>query len=109
LLLENNELIMLDTGAYSNGSSTASSIVVSNGNVYVFGHVSSLRFQNSEDQLFWKNGVVTNLSEAFKTYNNYAYISDYLINGNDVYFLGYTTDSANSQTHLVLWKTIFQQ
>ena len=101
---KNNQIIVLDNEIMSNSSATK--IIVSNGDVYVFatfqmGIVPSLQY------VYWKNGVMTNISNTFSSSPNFVdNIVDMEIVGNDVYFLGYTkkTSLSGNAASFVYWK-----
>ena len=94
---KNNTEITLDNGGFS--GSTANKIIVQNNNVYVFG-------RGDSTYLLWENGSVTNLNEEFQEPGyEVDYITDMIIDGNDVYFIGYLKSSTNPTTYdLVYWK-----
>lgn len=98
----NNQLVLLNSGTLTNN--VATKIIVSNGDVYVLGKG---YLNNTYKALFWKNGVLTNLTNQFSTNSYRAIISDMNVVGNDVYFIGYTSVlpfNLNSPSSLVYWK-----
>jgi len=98
----NNQLVMLDPGTST--ESVAKKIIVSNGDVYVFGNG---YFNNAYKTLFWKNGVLTNLTNQFSTNFYSASITDMNVIGNDVYFVGFSYPipfDYNGPSSLVYWK-----
>ncbi len=102
---KNNQLFMLDSGNLVDV--TATKIIVSNGDVYVFG----VGFYSSQPSvyhnLFWKNGVLTNLTLSYST-NVQAVnsIGDMDVVGDDVYFCGITKiqDLAVELYEIAYWK-----
>jgi len=97
-----NQLVMLDSGTFTNTS--AEKIIVVNGDVYVFGSGSS---NNIYKSLFWKNGVLTNLTNQFSTNSYSVSVTDMNVIGNDVYFVGFTYPipfDNNGPSSLVYWK-----
>ena len=102
---KNNQLEMLDSGGFL--YTTASKIIVSNGDVYVLGRGSNGTTAN-DFSFYWKNGVFTNLNAQFDHGGNLLEsVTDFDIVGNDIYFVGYTRSPIaipNPPTQLVLWK-----
>lgn len=70
------------------GYAMASSIYVSNGDIYVGGYNQFFK------AAYWKNGLVTQLADT----NLISNVSSMFISGNDIYAAGWLTDSA------VYWK-----
>jgi hypothetical protein len=99
---KNNQLFMLDSGNLVDVIATK--IIVSNGNVYVFGSGLYSSQPTIYHSLFWKNGVLTNLTTSLSlTPNDYSLITDIDIVGNDVFFVGYVFTTINNYK-LVCWK-----
>lgn len=102
---KNNQLFTLDSGNLVDV--TATKIIVSNGDVYVFG----IGFYSSQPSvyhnLFWKNGVLTNLTLSYSTNVQVVKnIGDMDVVGDDVYFCGITKiqDLAVEQYEIAYWK-----
>jgi len=98
----NNQLLMLDPGTLT--QTVAKKIIVSNGDVYVFGGGFS---SGVYKPLYWKNGVLTNLANQFSTYFYSISVTDMNVIGNDVYFVGFTYPipfDNNGPSSLVYWK-----
>lgn len=101
---KNNQLILLDSDGISNITTTK--LIVSNGDVYVFGKTLSTTLQ-TPSSFFWKNGVLTKLNIALSTdSDNALLISDMEVVNDDVYFVGYTNPMLINifQPSLVTWK-----
>lgn len=99
---KNNQLIQLNSGTLS--ESYAEKIIESNGDVYVFGYG---YVANVYKRLFWKNGVLTNLTNQLATVTYSVNITDMNVIGNDVYFVGFTYPkpfNSNNPSSLVYWK-----
>lgn len=94
---KNNTEITLDNGGFS--TSTANKIIVHNNNVYVFG-------SSGSTYILWENGSLTNLNEEFQEPSyELDYITDMIIDSNDVYFIGYLKSLTNPTIYdLVYWK-----
>lgn len=102
---KNNQLFTLDSGNLVDV--TATKIIVSNGDVYLFG----IGFYSSQPSvyhnLFWKNGVLTNLTLSYSTNVQVVKnIGDMDVVGDDVYFCGITKiqDLAVEQYEIAYWK-----
>lgn len=101
---KNNQLFLLDDGGVS--GVTATKIIVSNNDVYVFG-TNQPTITQAVLSFFWKNGELTQLNTSLSTDSDYAlFISDMDVVGDDVYFVGYTNPSSVSifQPSFVTWK-----
>lgn len=99
---KNGQIVMLDSGGFEN--ITIKKIIVSDGDVYVLGTGVSNSFGGT---LFWKNGVLSNLSSEYSTINYGISITDFEIIGNDIYFVGYIYQKPfdiNAPSKLVYWK-----
>jgi hypothetical protein len=99
---KNNQMISLNDNASS--FSTADSIIVKNDIVHIVG----TSYNNGvTNKLYWKNGVVTNLTQTFSTPDQAVRrITGMDVVGNDVYFVGYTKNPiiAAEIYDLVYWK-----
>ena len=101
---KNNQEIILDNGTMSR--SNATKIIVSNGDVYVLGTY-QMGFNPAPNYVYWKNGLMTNISNTFSaSLDSVDNIADMEIVGNDVYFLGYTTQTTltGNTASFVYWK-----
>ncbi len=98
---KNGQIVILDSNNLP--STIAKKIIVSNGNVYVLGNGESI---NKSYSLFWKNGVLTNLSVSFSIgVSIVESITDMEVIDNDVYFVGYKTSSGTVYIkQLTYWK-----
>jgi len=99
---KNDQLVQLNSGTLS--ESYAEKIIESNGDVYVFGKGYDA---NVYKKLFWKNGVLTNLTNQLATVTYSVTITDMNVVGNDVYFVGFTYPKPfnyNGPSRLVYWK-----
>ncbi len=96
---KNSQLVMLESGTFP--FTEANKIIVSNGNVYVLGIA---REPSLHSMLFWKNGILTNLSNTLVSTNEKldSFDMDMEVAGNDVYFIGYVKNSVNYQFNY--WK-----
>jgi hypothetical protein len=99
----NNELILLEDSDFA--YSRAEKIIVSNNDVYVLGKANATG-SNYETNLFWKNGILTNINTSFfnQLLNNALVIDDMEVSGSDVYFIGYTVDWDSGIYSLKTWK-----
>jgi hypothetical protein len=85
---KNGQIVMLNSGGFENADATK--IIVSNNDVYVLGQGYSNSQANSQRNLYWKNGVVTNLNTTFSNSSQtVSAIDDMKVFGNDVYFVGF--------------------
>ena len=101
---KNNQIVVLDDNSVTR--STATKIIVSNGDVYVLGTF-QFGINPMPSYLYWKNGVLTNLTNELSTAPDFVNnIADMEIVGNDVYFLGYTTQTTltGNSASFVYWK-----
>ncbi len=101
---KNDQLVLLDDGGIS--GVTATRIIVSNNDVYVFGTTDATTIQLSSS-LFWKNGLLTHLNPTLSSETEYAVlISDMDVVGDDVYFVGYTNPAPITlfEPKLATWK-----
>jgi hypothetical protein len=89
---KNGQIVMLDSGGITKTS--AYKLIVSNGDVYIFGGGYNLQSANEPKSLFWKNGVLSNLNIQFNS--SFLSINDFDVVGNDVYISGF---SSNNQTN----------
>ena len=98
---KNNQLVMLDSGVFTD--TYLRKVVVSNGNLYAFGH--GTYNINSNYTLLWKNGVLSDLETQLNT-TNYAYfrIDDMEIEGNDEYFIGSYGNQSLTEAKTAYWK-----
>lgn len=99
---KNNQLISLS----DNGSSysTADSIIVKNNAVHISGTILN---NGNYDKVYWKNDVLTNLTQAFSTSDEVVKtITGMDVVGDDVYFVGYTKAPLITAEiyNLVYWK-----
>jgi hypothetical protein len=98
---KNNQLVMLnDESSYSK----ADSIIVKNNTVHISGTISN---NGNYDKAYWKNGVLTNLTQAFSTSDEVVKtITGMDVVGDDVYFVGYTKNPLLTAEiyNLVYWK-----
>ncbi len=103
---KNGQIVLLNSTGFEN--ITVKKIIVSNSNTYLLGEGYSNQATNQLCSLFWKNGVLTNLTESFgfPSNNNTLGVTDMDVAGNDVYFSGYISGlTLPSQTiSLVYWK-----
>ena len=84
---KNNQEVVLNNDAMS--FSNATKIIVSNNDVYVLGNYTGAN--NITKYVFWKNGVMINLSQTLSTSSQYVNsITDFDVSGNDVYLVGVT-------------------
>ena len=82
---KNNQEIILSEG----GGSQADTLFVSNETVHVFGKRVSDNWNTQH--LYWKNNILTNLTEALSTPSQMVReITGYDVVGDDVYCVGYT-------------------
>jgi hypothetical protein len=84
-----------------NISSIADSIIVENNDVYILGH------GDMNKNLYWKNGIITNLTNTFSTQTDIVVsINSMDVNNGDVYFSGVTQNTAviPNTYDLVYWK-----
>jgi hypothetical protein len=98
---KNNQEVLLNNGL----GCEADTLMVSNGNVHVFGK--NLLLNSTTQFIYWKNNVATNLSETYSTPSQFVTtISGMDVVGEDVYFVGYTKnpDIAAEIYDLVYWK-----
>ncbi len=89
-------------------SSQARSVFVIGSDVYVAGDESISAFLttniNNNNAIFWKNGIVTNLTNN-NNGNEYGYASSVFVSGNDVYVAGGTDDSiSGTKPKATFWK-----
>jgi hypothetical protein len=101
---KNNTLNLLDYTGFS--SSIADTIIVVNNDIHVLG-LGRNNILDYTKSLYWKNNILTNLTDSFSTSNDLVYsITGMDIVNNDVYFAGITTDiSVTPNTYnLVYWK-----
>jgi hypothetical protein len=102
---KNSQLVSLDSGLFSH--TEANKIIISGGDVYVLG---KFRDENQISILFWKNGILTNLSNALISANERLLTIDIDMEvvGNDVYFIGYTETTTSNDTsyNFCYWKNI---
>lgn len=101
---KNNQPVLLNSGGIE--GPTATKIIVTNNDVYVLGiGVGSTTLETFP--MFWKNGVLTNLKNSLGTNEEEVVsITDFEVDGNDVYFLGYTKKTliAFDDYSLAYWK-----
>lgn len=99
---KNNQFISLSDN--NSSFSTADSILVKNNDVHVVG---TAEISGVYEKFYWKNGVLTNLTQTFSTPDQIVrQITGWDIDGNDVYFVGYTKNPliAAEIYDLVYWK-----
>ena len=98
---KNNQEVLLNNGL----GCEADMLMVSNGNVHVFG---KKQLDNFTTQfMYWKNNVATNLTETFNTPAQFVRtITGMDVVGEDVYFVGYTKNPliAAEIYDFVYWK-----
>lgn len=98
--INNNFVSLTDTGF---ASSSADTLIVRNNDVHILG----IGNNSVEKTVYWKNNVLTNLTDAFSTPTEIATISTMDIDSNnDVYFAGITqnTNVTPNTYDLVYWK-----
>ena len=104
---KNSEQITLDNDGYSD--TYASEIIVTESNTYILGGANINQDINPDENmpnLFWENGVVTNLNSDFSEPDFEVFrIQDFYVYNGDVYILGVLKNITNrSQFNLVYWK-----
>ena len=104
---KNSEQITLENDGFSN--TYASGIFVTESNTYLLGSASVNQNENPEENnpnLFWENGVVTNLNLEFNEPDFEVFrINDFYVYNDDVYFVGTLKNLSNpSEFNLVYWK-----
>jgi hypothetical protein len=102
---KNGQIVMLDSGGFDDVSSYK--IIVSNNDVHVIGYGTMNSQPNILKNLYWKNGVLTNLNASFSTSSQIVWsIDDMEVIGNDVYFIGYMQPALLTLAiyDLVYWK-----
>lgn len=92
---KNGQIVILESGTFP--YTEANKIIVSNGNVYVLGLA---REPNKHSNLFWKNGILTNLQTTLASADEKlsTFGIDMEVAGNDVYFIGYVRNTTSTYT-----------
>ena len=96
----NQEVLLSDNGSYSR----ADTLLVKNGVIHVAGLIAD---NGDYDHVYWKNSVLTNLSETLSTPSHMLIkITGMDVVGDDVYFVGYTKNPliTAEMYELAYWK-----
>ncbi len=88
-----NGIVNQLTTSNSPTSSSASSVFVKDGDVYIAGNISDFSWK----ACYWKNGVITILSTSISVANSVV------VNGADIYVTGYDVEN-NKPNNAALWK-----